>query len=135
VSNCLCGCHDVQAHCGACCLAYRITRLESRYESFSKTQHPSLLKKRLDELENKIEKVEGYMQIEDRVTASHVLLRVDKLEEMQSAMLTMPNVVWTKYHKTPYKCPVCEGTRLCYSKDSDLSWQCESCEGKGIVWG
>ncbi len=37
--------------------------------------------------------------------------------------------------KKPYKCPVCDGTRSCHTKEKDLSWQCESCEGKGIVWG
>lgn len=39
------------------------------------------------------------------------------------------------YKKTPYKCPVCDGTRFCYGKETMKRYECESCDGKGIVWG
>ncbi|HWY33269.1 MAG TPA: hypothetical protein VNX68_01405 [Nitrosopumilaceae archaeon] len=64
---------------------------------------------------------------------------IEKLHEMQNAMLTMPNVVWQKYHKTPYKCPLCDGKGTRKLEFGEPSWplgitpNCKSCEGKGIV--
>lgn len=61
---------------------------------------------------------------------------IDELSNKLHNLKSMPNVAWAKYNKMPFKCPVCEGTRICTSKeDMGLSWQCEPCEGKGIVWG
>lgn len=65
-------------------------------------------------------------------------LRINKLEEAQSAMLTMPNVVWRKYHQTPHKCPVCDGRTHCtrpnHQDGGEINFKCLSCEGAGIVW-
>jgi hypothetical protein len=60
--------------------------------------------------------------------------RIKELEEMQKSMISMPNMVWAKYHKTPYKCPVCDGyagTVL----NGVIDEHCHACEGKGILWG
>jgi len=38
-----------------------------------------------------------------------------------------------KVERKPHKCPVCEGRRTILEAHRILN--CESCEGKGIVWG
>lgn len=75
--------------------------------------------RRMDELEYKIHKLDRLIMPQ----INGINARIRSLE------ITDEN-----NNKKPHKCPVCEGTRHC-SSESGLSWQCESCEGKGIVWG
>lgn len=152
----------------------------------------------IDNIIERVEKLEGYMEMEDRVTASDVLLRLtqleehtgfegltkhelpnakefvervealekshyhnanafyarlDKLETMQRDMLNAPNLIWAKYNKTPYCCPVCNGeakTQVLYTKNAmvlepfekritDSEGRhfilCHACDGKGVLWG
>jgi len=61
-----------------------------------------------------------------------------ELENKYNDLLNFKNVAFRQYENKPHKCPVCNG------KGSDSSWvepqtikivMCNSCEGKGIVWG
>lgn len=70
-----------------------------------------------------------------KVDRDSVFKRLDQLETELSVVRALRARGYQYKEKKPHKCPVCEGTRVCHSKDSGLSWQCESCEGKGIVWG
>jgi hypothetical protein len=99
-------------------------------------------------LYRKIEAFNGYMEIASkdigklfRTKADAELAgelhsqteeRLENLEKMQSSMLSMPNVVWQKYNKIPYKCPVCDGKYIAMFKECESA--CLACE-KGIVWG
>jgi len=60
--------------------------------------------------------------------------RVDEIEEMQKKMLSMPNIIWAKYNKIPYRCPVCEGKGQWFEPPQD-EFHCTSCNGTGIIWG
>lgn len=103
---------------------------------------------------NRLDRIEGYLEIEDRVTASDVLCRLTKLEEAYTASFeTAKEIIFQgaqthasilkceakykeleKMNRKPHKCPVCEGhcgTIINGVIDED----CRSCEGKGIVWG
>lgn len=69
--------------------------------------------------------------------------RIEKLEALQDSMLHTPNLVWQKYCKTPFKCPVCDGCGNDKgTRESNPNYDfcmkyasCHACEGKGIVWG
>lgn len=71
-----------------------------------------------------------------------LLSRIIQVEEMQKSMISMPNVIWQKYNKVPYKCPVCDGKEPSCFNHSYMQAHihikecfCHVCEGKGIVWG
>ena len=89
----------------------------------------------LNALQKKTDELEQYMEMEDRVTASDILIRLNQLEEMTLTEDEMKNFV-----KKPYKCPVCNGVlKNHYYSSTDpnntLLLDCKSCDGKGIVWG
>lgn len=100
---------------------------------------------RLCNIEEALENFREYRtSIEDLETdVMYLKEKIEKLEDMQSAMLTMPNVVWTKYRKSPHRCPVCNGFASpsisehtapgprAHYRETD---RCHSCEGKGFIW-
>ena len=100
-----------------------ISRLEQLEHFFSgKVKNPIY-----DAIELHIEK------FHERIKSIETL--VEKIEDMQIAMTTMPNVVWAKYQKTPHKCPVCDGQGKLWPIGTIGYDRCDPCEGKGIVWG
>ncbi len=100
-------------------------------------------------LEKRMDKLEDYMKIEDRVTASDILLRLASMDTNLKRLNELTNRITEddmRCGKTPYKCPVCDGfgkletpdtirfDNLMQSKSYGISG-CHCCEGKGIVWG
>jgi hypothetical protein len=88
----------------------------------------------IDDLENRLKILESNhlgQQLDQQVCK----FLNDKVEKLESELSLAK--VWgsRSFPQQPHKCPVCDGTRICHSKDSGLSWQCQSCDGKGIVWG
>ena len=89
----------------------------------------------INKIYERLEKLESYMEMEDRITASSVLLRLNELENH-------------KLKNKPHKCPVCDGNRTIqtYSNVVEASEtrfidnlgrhfiNCKSCDGRGIVW-
>lgn len=137
------------------CLAERITKLENSKRLEQETYAGQIIEasiissihKRLDACEQnypslwkRIEKLENYMTMEDRVTASDVLLRLTKIETLVQDIISAPNVVWGKYNKTPHKCPICDGRgdyRRFNPEPSNgyIDCICTACDKTGIVWG
>ncbi len=93
--------------------------------------------------------LEGYMKMEDRVTASSILTRIDSIQKsIDDINHCFGNVIKQKkvFHiskpaktQLPHKCPVCEGcgSYAYYYTDQSAPTikACNSCEGKGTVWG
>ncbi len=92
----------------------------------------------IDDIIERLESIEGYIEMEDRITASDILQRLNKIESR------FPGVM-----KSPYKCPLCNGDgktltqsnvaepfekRIIDSLGRHFTW-CSACEGKGIIWG
>ena len=107
-----------------------------------------------DSVFKRIEKLEGYMEMEDHVTASDVLLRLCQLENDFDEVCKNFDANRVMIHRKPYRCPVCNGTRYgapelvtaqgtmtidgVQKKIGDTMYlmpTCKCCEGKGIVWG
>jgi hypothetical protein len=113
-------------------------------------------------IRGRLEHIENYISIEDRISAIDVLGRLDKLEkcyiELQEyhtrqidenrkisrrvdeleELLKRITEDDIKAEITPYKCPVCEGKGfvfLIFSITDTRQEECRSCEGKGILWG
>lgn len=69
--------------------------------------------------------------------------RINELSEKLNNLISMPNIAWAKYNKTPHKCPVCDGSRNSRGRYFDeflragmeTFIECKSCDGKGILWG
>lgn len=65
--------------------------------------------------------------------------RIKKIEETIKSMTELPNVYWTKYNKSPHKCPLCDGIGcgiIGEIKELPIKTDCcHGCEGKGIIWG
>lgn len=62
----------------------------------------------------------------------------EKIKFLEQRLIKLENHFSGDYQliaskKIPHRCPICSGKRIC--TDGNLFWQCESCEGKGIVWG
>jgi rubrerythrin len=74
--------------------------------------------------ESRLEKLEGYMEMEDRVTATSVLRRIEEIANFC-------NTNW-KHNRRPHKCPVCDGKYITIFKECESA--CLACD-KGIVWG
>lgn len=95
---------------------YRLTRLEDRYEGFTKTQHPRLLKERLDKLDKITEELEQKMNV--------LLLGHHNLKNLLGSLAE------TRESRRPYKCPACNGRSFC-----EEGMECNACEGSCIIWG
>lgn len=93
-----------------------------------------------DQLNKRIEKLEGYMEMEDRVTVSSVLLRLTEIERFQ-------DITHEQYKKVisdskPHKCPICEGKgNIKYQTTSPTppyvlhnTDACNTCNETGIIW-
>lgn len=76
--------------------------------------------------------------------------RIEKLEEKLTNLVTMPNIAWAKYNKTPHKCPVCYGAGdFLLQSIEDIQalgafrtdgmgrkyTKCHACDSKGVLWG
>lgn len=122
-------------------LQHRIENLENSPFGKSPTYAPLL--KRLEDIEKIQQNYHEYKIIIDAT--------LEKLKEMQSAMLNSPNLIWQKYNKTPHKCPVCDGegnlqtefkstltmaldTRYKMDAKGITYISCHSCDGRGILW-
>jgi len=114
----------------------RIERLENRYDSFAKYQHPRLLQERIDKLESQLAEVKRFQDI------THEQFKMNANTSQQ----TRPYE-----RKKPHKCPVCDGSQRDYfdvllptfqypsstmlDHEGRRYQNCRVCEGKGIVWG
>lgn len=106
----------------------------------------------MKEIEERLENLEDYMQMEDRVTASDVLCRLIRLEqekiiyksttidallerikafEENYQMLSEKLNNLQLYHKKPWKCLICDGSGYRLTP-YDV---CKTCENTGIIWG
>lgn len=89
-------------------------------------------------ISERTEELEGYMKMEDRVTASDVLMRLTEIERFQDI-----THLQYKKKKAPHKCPCCSSVGFVFdiTNEHSLPWPnsqkitCTPCEGKGIVWG
>lgn len=78
--------------------------------------------------------------LEEKVNLHHYELTIEilkRIEELERYLTGAPNFVTPSSNsKFPHKCPMCEGFGKTYSDFSGLNMAiCNSCEGKGIVWG
>jgi len=87
----------------------------------------------LKSLTLKVNEIEDYVKMEDRVTVSDVLIRLTKLEYAFDELK----------NKKPYKCPACDGKGYHHIYNGMLlptipaqfpKENCKACNGKGIVW-
>ncbi len=103
-------------------------------------------------LKERLEKLESYMKMEDRVTASDIIIRVYNLErkieaigDISDAINRMIELGQKQDEMKPFKCPVCDGKRDIFTPETmsfDIRFNekkigfsaCNACEGKGIVW-
>ncbi len=144
-------------------LTHRITGIETliiSHEQYLKKLESNQLVQQLDPkvwqfLHERIDKLEGFnliARVENLENAFNDLNgrdlelrdRVEQLESKINIVNKIPNItglinrsikaLQDSEDMKPFKCPVCDGTRICHSKDPGLLWQCQSCEGKGIVW-
>jgi DnaJ-class molecular chaperone len=79
----------------------------------------------------------------DKTLIEDMQKKIDKLEKSLKEIERFQDITHEEYklnikRKKPHKCPVCEGEgyyALCIEACSFKLTSCESCEGKGIVWG
>jgi chromosome segregation ATPase len=99
-----------------------------------------------DRLTNIEEALENYREyrtsIQDLETdVMYVKEGLDKLRKEFESKLDIDMDKWKQYFsevfpsKKPYTCPVCEGQGKLWPAGSIGYNLCESCHGKGIVWG
>ncbi len=125
-------------YCKAFNLNDRLQRLEDRYESFTKCQHPRLLQERIDNLENAGKRPAPWaLESDVNELRKHHNLLSQAVAILQSEVKQLNG---QKYNKTPHKCPVCEGFKIRPNRkynDPDIMRyvDCDACEGKGLVWG
>lgn len=131
-------------------LGYRIEQLELFFSGKVKNPiydaielHIEKFNERLGFIDRALENYREYKTgIEDLETdVMYLKQQVKTTEELVSSMVSMPNVVWAKYNKTPHKCPVCEGTcmrpnplRGLNNAEMPVNLDCIACEGAGILW-
>lgn len=105
-----------------------------------------MLELRMDDLENKISEKYAHPCVIGRIEKLEKerdlgMERIKRLEEKWHDMVSMPNIFWAKYNKTPHRCPVCDGNKThkrMMMQAGQMVWiedNCICCEGKGIVWG
>jgi len=122
------------------------------------SNYDTVLAKKFNDLQavvnSRLENLEGYMRMEDRVTASDILLRLSHLESQFDEICKNYDANRVIVQRQPYKCPICEGAGYskpeiratmqsmtidgvqCKKGDSVyFKATCRTCEGKGIVWG
>ena len=123
-------CHDLYE------MAYQIEHLydgiEKCFERIEKIDDFLLIRDKINKtIMDRLENLEGYMETEDRITASDVLFKID---DIYKSIAVMQNQDRTKVR--PHKCPVCDvGIRLQPGSGGLGLSYCKTCEGKGIVWG
>lgn len=99
-----------------------------------------------------------YTELSIRVIAQHdfklrqidenrkISRRVDEIDETLKAWnedfeyldsLKLNKRIKKLESRKPHKCPVCDGKGYCHSSGINIAsgGQCQSCQGKGIVWG
>lgn len=95
----------------------------------------------ISRIEAHLNKLHDMINLEDRITAKDVLDRLTEVEGLANATRDAYNSMCApSLKKTPHKCPVCDGIGInCLIGEfrslpikADI---CQSCEGKGIVWG
>lgn len=131
-------------------IAERVERLEDRYISFTKCNHPCLLQERIEKLESRdhderitdLENIQAKKRLINNEVSVHELeIHFKKLEKHVEQM-TEHYLRKVITNAKPHKCPVCNGkplgeiqiTRTENGRDK-LLIECHACEGKGIVWG
>jgi len=143
-NNCIHGIALSILPCDLCDLSKRIEKLEQAYQADAETckeiifagaqNHAIILKceEKIKELENKYNASTEVEQI--------LLNRIKELERFQE----ITQLQYQQRNKTPYKCPVCDGEGkirlgsaqiLLSDPPQHPTKACESCVGKGIVWG
>lgn len=116
-------------------LVEKVEKLEDKIEEIKYYFEQQDLQNKINaEICNRLEKLELYMAIEDRITASDILCRLNELEKFDE-LQSRDNKL-----SKPYKCPVCEGTGIasmrCEIKGLPITPEyCHGCKGKGIIWG
>jgi hypothetical protein len=98
------------------------------------------INEKIEKLNEKIEKLEDYMSIEDRISASDVLIRIYELEKHVKNM-TECYIRNLLNPGKPHRCPVCDGNCMrpnplsgSINAQIPVNLDCIVCEGKGIVW-
>lgn len=69
-----------------------------------------------------------------------VYSRINELELLTNALRDKYNSMCPpSLRKEPFKCPVCEGKTYCaksnFQDGGYITFDCKSCEGKGVIWG
>lgn len=108
---CACPCHYGSGIYQVCFYSCR------QYRPFAGGQ-PTVIYLENKVMEERIKKIEE--QIKD-------------LNESYQGLAAELRHIMDNLNKKPHKCPVCNGFGL--RERSTLPFQCDPCEGKGIVWG
>lgn len=101
--------------------------------------------------EERIEKLEDYMEMEDRITAIDFMLRIKTLEDFiaqnyQNDLLLIFRKLekleialegLTNPEKKKHVCPACNGEGYWHDSHDGIAYgaQCKPCNGVGVIWG
>lgn len=116
----------------------------------SQGESVNLLCKKINELSDTVVKLESHYYSDGDLSAihgcirnleknldydEHQLKRLEKKFRDLEQLFYDEKATFRNPEKKPHKCPVCDGLGSQLYLISQQAQKCESCEGKGIVWG
>lgn len=110
--------NEFEGHCVAC---------QSSFDDISDNEIS--LEKKINNLKNDYKLYSNPLQAQ--IWQENITKRLEELEKMQKDMISMPNVIWSKYNRTPHTCPKCSGDG---ANKYLPQCKCHPCQGTGVLW-
>lgn len=145
------GCHEPLKKTLECCkhgmpvkLGCSSCYVESLIDRVEKVESTTLsLNKSIAELYDRLEYQckNGYMYQKGQIDAQNEMIKVleTKVEKMAKEILEtrLQFIDQLGNDKKPHKCPICASKGFVNGVENNIAWghRCNTCEGKGIVWG